>query len=42
MVIMGYPYASTLNLGVFDHNGNEIPFEVRESRAPKDPPDYGF
>ncbi len=29
MVIMGYPYASVANLGVYDHNGNEVPFEVR-------------
>ncbi len=29
MVIMGYPYASAANLGVYDHNGNEVPFEVR-------------
>ena len=30
MVIMGYPYASTLDLGVFDHNGKSVPFEVKE------------
>ena len=41
MVIMGYPYANVYNLGVYDHNGKEIPFEVRESRAPKNPSDYG-
>ena len=29
MVIMGFPYASTVNLGVYDHNGREVPFEVR-------------
>ena len=29
MVIMGYPFASESNLGVFDHNGNKVPFEVR-------------
>ncbi|HUK80824.1 MAG TPA: Mov34/MPN/PAD-1 family protein [Nitrososphaerales archaeon] len=29
MVIMGYPYATADNLGVYDHNGNTIPFEVR-------------
>ena len=29
MVIMGYPYATVDNLGVYDHNGNAIPFEVR-------------
>ncbi len=28
MVIMGYPYATVDNLGVYDHNGNRIPFEV--------------
>ncbi len=28
MVIMGYPYASYSNIGVFDHNGNRVPFEV--------------
>ena len=29
MVILGYPYATVDNLGVYDHNGNRIPFEVR-------------
>ncbi len=29
MVIMGYPYGSTSHVGVFDHNGNRVPFEVR-------------
>ena len=29
MVIMGYPYATVDNLGVYDHNGNVITFEVR-------------
>jgi proteasome lid subunit RPN8/RPN11 len=29
MVIMGYPYVSTSNVEVFDHNGNSVPFEVR-------------
>lgn len=29
MVIMGYPYATVDNLGVYDHNGNPVPFEVR-------------
>jgi proteasome lid subunit RPN8/RPN11 len=29
MVIMGYPYATASNIGVFDHNGNRVPFEVR-------------
>ena len=29
MVIMGYPYATNDNLGVYDHNGNKVPFEVR-------------
>ena len=29
MVIMGYPYATLDNLGVYDHNGNVIPFEVK-------------
>jgi proteasome lid subunit RPN8/RPN11 len=29
MVIMGYPYANEYNLGVYDHNGNPIPFEVK-------------
>jgi proteasome lid subunit RPN8/RPN11 len=29
MVIMGYPYSTTDNLGVYDHNGNKVPFEVR-------------
>ncbi len=29
MVIMGYPYSGESCLGVFDHNGNRVPFEVR-------------
>jgi len=29
MVIMGYPYATLDNLGVYDHDGNLIPFEVK-------------
>ena len=29
MVIMGYPYATVDNLGVYDHYGNRIPFEVK-------------
>ena len=29
MVIMGYPYATVGNLGVYDHNGNPVPFEVQ-------------
>ena len=29
MVIMGYPYATVDNLGVYDHYGKMIPFEVR-------------
>jgi proteasome lid subunit RPN8/RPN11 len=29
MVIMGYPYATVDNLGVYDHNGNKLPFEVK-------------
>ena len=29
MVIMGYPYATVDNLGVYDHNGNVVPFEVK-------------
>ena len=29
MVIMGYPYSSESCIGVFDHNGNRVPFEVR-------------
>jgi proteasome lid subunit RPN8/RPN11 len=29
MVIMGYPYSTPENLGVYDHNGNRVPFEVR-------------
>ncbi|MBI3858999.1 MAG: Mov34/MPN/PAD-1 family protein [Thaumarchaeota archaeon] len=33
MVIMGYPYANESCLGVFDHNGNKVPFEVRRSQA---------
>jgi proteasome lid subunit RPN8/RPN11 len=29
MVIMGYPYEGTPNLGVYDYNGKRVPFEVR-------------
>jgi hypothetical protein len=29
MVIMGYPYATVDNLGVYNHNGERIPFEVK-------------
>ena len=29
MVIMGYPYANEYNLGVYDHHGNRLPFEVK-------------
>jgi proteasome lid subunit RPN8/RPN11 len=29
MVIMGYPYSDEKCIGVFDHNGNRVPFEVR-------------
>jgi len=29
MVIMGYPYSDGSCIGVFDHNGNKVPFEVR-------------
>jgi len=29
MVIMGYPYATVENLGVYDQNGNRVPFEVK-------------
>lgn len=29
MVIMGYPYSDESCIGVFDHNGNRVPFEVR-------------
>jgi proteasome lid subunit RPN8/RPN11 len=28
MVIMGYPYATVDNLGVYNHNGQRIPFDV--------------
>jgi proteasome lid subunit RPN8/RPN11 len=31
MVIMGHPYTSESCIGVFDHNGNRVPFEVRRS-----------
>jgi len=34
MVIMGYPYATVYNLGVYDHNGNIVPFEVKQVKAP--------
>ena len=29
MVIMGYPYATVDNLGVYNHNGERVPFEVK-------------
>ena len=29
MVIMGYPYATVDNLGVYDREGNRVPFEVK-------------
>lgn len=29
MVIMGYPYATPDNLGVYDHNGTRVPFEMK-------------
>jgi len=29
MVIMGYPYSGPSQVGVYDHNGNSVPFEVR-------------
>ena len=29
MVIMGYPYATVDNLGVYDHNGIALPFDVK-------------
>ncbi len=29
MIIMGYPYANESSLGVFDHKGNRVPFEIR-------------
>jgi len=31
MVIMGYPYSDESCLGVYDKDGNRIPFEVNES-----------
>jgi proteasome lid subunit RPN8/RPN11 len=39
MVIMGFPYERPSDIGVYDHGGNRVPFEVRR----KDPPsaDYG-
>ena len=39
MVIMGYPYASTVDLGVYDHNGKKIPFEVRLGNTQNQPDD---
>lgn len=30
MVIMGYPYSDASDIGVFDYNGNRVPFEVRQ------------
>jgi proteasome lid subunit RPN8/RPN11 len=38
MVIMGYPYASSVDLGVYDHNGKVVPFEVvsSSSKGPTD------
>ena len=38
MVIMGYPFRGTADLGVFDHNGREVPFEVKD--VPPPVPDY--
>jgi len=29
MVIMGHPYATVDNLGVYNHNGERVPFEVK-------------
>jgi proteasome lid subunit RPN8/RPN11 len=29
MVIMGYPYSGESCIGVFDHDGRRVPFEVR-------------
>ena len=29
MVIMGYPYANVYNLGVYNHKGERLPFEVK-------------
>jgi proteasome lid subunit RPN8/RPN11 len=29
MVIVGYPFANESCIGIFDHNGRRIPFEVR-------------
>ena len=37
MVIMGYPYQGTSNIGIFDHNGNRVPFEVRHKEAKPQP-----
>ncbi|HYB44919.1 MAG TPA: Mov34/MPN/PAD-1 family protein [Nitrososphaerales archaeon] len=34
MVIMGYPYANESCLGVFDKDGNRIPFYVNEEDTP--------
>ena len=31
MVIMGYPYGDSSHVGVFDYNGNRVPFEVSPS-----------
>ena len=33
MVIMGYPYGDSSHVGVFDYNGNRVPFEVSPSAA---------
>lgn len=29
MVIMGYPFANVYNLGVYNHQGNPVPFDVK-------------
>ena len=29
MVIMGYPYSGASDIGVFDHHGTQVPFEVK-------------
>ena len=34
MVIMGYPFRAASDLGVFDHNGNSVPFEVKSVPPP--------
>jgi proteasome lid subunit RPN8/RPN11 len=41
MVILGYPFNGPDRIGVFDRDGNHLPFTVEPARAP-DPPDESY